>query len=339
MLGDKKKTATTCVTLDTIIVYGLKRANYFAKLNKKKLGELGYLWIDPKQEDGGVDYLAMLNKGYLFFRTLFDRVKERTETIWSLGSDPGGFVAMNIGVLCFIRIASDLLGFIKKYEGIDFANMDGKAIAETTFLYLEPIFAFINSFDAKQIDRFRKFGANAGLVEQGVREFQREVNSTFKDFEPDGLQKWIEDNSGKFNDTARVFAEKMESGIKGMVFSILQEKFGDNWWVDSVPTEIQKNAASLRIDAKTGEPDWEFLHMPDYKKIIMKHWKPFEPVFTNPAVKSDKNKQMDWFDKLVMLRNKVAHVKKVTQEDHTFIVQLNEWLPGRLGIPKINTTS
>jgi DNA sulfur modification protein DndB len=337
MLGDKKKTSTSCITLDTIIVYGLKRANFFAKLNKKKLGELGHLWIDPKQEDGSFDYQEMLNKSYLFFRTYFDRVKERTEPIWNLGSEPGGFVAMNIGILCFIRMAGDLLNFVKKYEAADFAAMDGKAIAEATFLYLEPVFSYINGFDAQRIDQFRKYGSNPSGVENGVREFQKEIHNIYKDFDPEGLQKWIVDNSGKFNEVAKQFAEKIEVGIKQKVFSTLEDKFGASWWKDAIPPDIKKNAYNIKVDENSEEPDYEFLHLPDYKKIISKHWETiFKPIFADPSIKSNKEAQLKWFDSLIPLRNKVAHNRKVTQEDHTFVVQLNEWLPGKLEIEKLH---
>jgi DNA sulfur modification protein DndB len=108
ILGDKTKTVKTCITLDTVIVYGLKKSTFFAKLNKKKLVNTGHLWCDPKKEGGTVDYTPMLEKSYLFFRTYFNHVKEKTEKIWNLGSAPGGFIAMNIGILCFIRVAVPL---------------------------------------------------------------------------------------------------------------------------------------------------------------------------------------------------------------------------------------
>ena len=338
MLGDKKRTAITCITLDTVIVHGLKKTLLFPKYNKNKLGELGYLWCDPKQEDGSSDYQPMLNKSYQFFRNYFDHVKENTEKIWNLGSDPGGFVAMNIGILCFIRVSSDILGHIKAYEGEEFNGKSGKEMAEMTFPFLIPIFDYINSFDAKQIDRFRKYGSNPSGVEQGVREFQREIHNSFKSFDPEGLQKWLIDNSGKFNDVARIFTDKVEEGIKNKIYSVLEEKFGATWWKDSIPPDIKKSAAGIRIDEDSDEPDSEFLHLPDYKKIIYKHWESiFKPIFADPAVKSNKDQQMKWFDKLIPLRNKVAHNRKVTQEDHVFITEINEWLPARLDIAKMNT--
>lgn len=338
MLGDKKKTPTTCITLDTIIVHGFKKSMLFAKLNKKKLIKIGYLWLDPKKEDSTYDYQDMLDKSYLFFRTYFDHVKEKTEKIWNLGNNPGGFVAMNIGILCFIRIASDLLGFIKKYECEGYSTKDGKEIAELTFRYLEPVFTYINGFNATKIDQFRKYGTNPSGVETGVREFQREIHNTFTDFEPEGLQKWIIDNSGKFNEIARNVTEKFEDGIKNKVFAVLQEKFGESWWKNGVPPEIRKDAATAKIDADSDDPEHEFLHLIEYKKIISRNWDTFKSIFADPHVKNNKDEQLKWFDKLNPIRNKAYHARKVTEEDHIFLTQLNDWLPERIGIEKVNTS-
>lgn len=339
MLGDKKKTAITCITLDTTIKHGFKKTMLFARLNKKKLAETGYLWRDPIKEDGTIDYQDMLDKSYLFFRTYFDHIKDKTKDIWSLGSDPGGFVAMNIGVVCFIRLANDILGHIKKYEGEDFHSIDGKKIADMVIVFLDPVIAYVTAFDATKINQFRKYATSPSGVDTGVREFQNEIHKSFKAFEPEGLQKWIIDNSGKYNEIARIFTDKIEEGIKAKIYSVLQEKFGSSWWKDAIPSEIQKSASITRIDEKSDDADSEFLNLPDYKKIIYKHWETiFKPIFADPEVKSNKDLQMKWFDKLIPLRNKVVHKRgKAVQEDHQFITKLNEWLPARIDIDKLNT--
>lgn len=337
MLGEKASTASACVTLNTIIVYGFKKSLFFAKLNKKKMVETGYFWVDPKLDDGTFDYMPMLNKSYAFFKTYFEHIKENNERVWNLGDKEGGYIATNAGIVCFTRIASDLLGFIKKYEHVDYASMPGDEIAKLTFRYLEPILESFATYDAQRISHFRKFASNGANVENGVRELQKEIHSTFKDFNPEGLQKWILDNSGKFNDIAKSATEKFETAIKDKTYLALQEKFGETWWKDGVPPEIRKSAATTKIDEDSDESEQEFLHLPDYKKIISRNWELFKPIFADPAIKSNKDEQLKWFDKLIPLRNKVAHNRKVVAEDHTFITQLNEWLPARIGIEKLNT--
>jgi len=338
MLGDKKKTPLTCITLDTTINHGFKKSMLFARLNKKKLAETGYLWVDPVKEDGGIEYQAMLDKSYLFFRTYFDHIKEQTKDIWNLGSEPGGFIAMNIGIVCFIRLANDILGHIKKYEGEDFHTKDGKEMADMVIAFLDPVITYVNEFDISKINAFRKYATSPSGVDTGVREFQYEIHKSFKAFDPDGLQKWIIDNSGKFNDIARDFNDQVEEGIKTKIYSTLEEKFGGSWWKEAIPSEIQKKAAATRIDEKSDEVDSEFINLPDYKTIVSKHWESiFKPIFADPEFKSNKDNQLKWFDKLIPMRNKIVHKRgKATQDDLQFISKLNEWLPARIGITKIN---
>lgn len=338
MLGDKKRTAISCITLDTIIVYGFKKTMFFAKLNKSKLIEPGYLWVDPNDEETGTNYQPMLNKSYQFFKTYFEHIKEQTETIWNLGSDPGGFIAMNIGILCFIRIASEILTHIKSKEGVDFSVKSGKEIAQMTFSFLVPVIDYVNSFDFKKIDQFRKYGTNPTGVETGVREFQREIHNSFKPFDPEGLQKWISDNSGKFNDTTKSFTGKIEEAIKNKIYSVLQENHGETWWKDAIPPDIKKVAANKRIDEESDDHDSTFLEMKDYKQIIYRHWEAtFKPFFAEPEVKGGREATMKWFDKLVSIQKKVARNSKISQEDHEFITKLNTWLPVKIGIDKFNT--
>ncbi len=335
VIGDVKKTPLACIYLRTTIDYGLGKSNFFAKLNRKKLVETGHLWSDPVQADGTFDYKEMMDKCYLFFKTYFDHVKEKTEVIWNLGSAPGGYVATTIGVVCFIRIASNLLDFIKQYEGEDFSTKTGQEIAELLFRYLEPVFIFLNGFDAGKIAQFRNYGSNPRGVESGVREFQQEIHNTFTDFNPDGLKKWMDENSGKYKDVARLVTDRIEQGIKNKVFAVLQDKFGSTWWKDGVPPEERKKAAIEKINANSDDPEQDFLFLIDYKKIISRNWDLFKTIFANPAIKSNKDDQLKWFDTLNPIRNQASHGRNVSQEDYTFLTQLNDWLPVKIDIEKI----
>lgn len=336
MLGDKKKTPTCCITLDTIINYGFKKTLLFAKLSNKRLEKTGYLWCDPKKEDG-FDYQEMLDKSYLFFKNYFDHIKENTISIWTLGSAPGGFIAMNIGILCFIRIAGDLLDFICTYEGEDYSKKDGEEIAKLTFRYLEPVLNYINGFEIVKIDQFRKYGTNPTGVENGVREYQRAINGVFKEFSPAGLLKWIDDNSGKYNDVADIAAKVLEDGIKSKVFEVLKDNFGEAWWDNGVQEDIRISASVARIKAQSKDPDYDFLHLIEYKKIIERNWVLFKGIFADPAIKrSNKDEQLKWYDSLNSIRNTVFHRRKVSVADHAILVQINEWLPERIGIGKFN---
>lgn len=338
VIGDVKKTPTSCITLRTVIDHGLEKSNFFAKLNRKKLVSTGHLWVDPVQPDGTFDYKEMLGKSYDFFRVYFEHVRENTEPIWNLGSAPGGFIAVTIGITCFIRIASDLLDFIKQYEGEDYSTKSGREIAELTFRYLEPLFESLKTFDAAKVAQFRSYGSSPTGVENGVREFQQAINSSYRSFDPDGLQKWILESSGRFKDVARYVTDRFEEGIKTKIFTTLQEKFGNSWWKLGVGMEERRKAAVERVNANSDDPEHDFLYLIDYKKIISKNWDIFKDTFADPtAKKTNKDDSLKWFDTLNPIRNQASHGRNVSQEDYTFLTQLNEWLPDRVGMEKLNT--
>lgn len=337
VIGDVKKTPTACITLRTTIDHGLDKSNFFAKLNRKKLVETGHLWCDPVQADGTIDYKRMLDKCYQFFKTYFDHVRENTEPIWNLGSSTGGFVSMNIGVNCFIRIASDILDFIKKYGEEDYSSKSGREIAELTFPYLEPVFVYVNNFEPTKVAQFRNYSSNPKGVDNAVREFQQEIHNRFKVFDPEGLQKWIIENSGKFKDVARVLADRFEEGIKRKVYAVLEEKYGSSWWKEGVHQDERMKAAVEKIKANSDDPEHDFLYLIDYKKIISRKWDLFKNVFADPAIKSNKDDQLQWFDTLNPIRNQASHGRNVSQEDFAFLAKLNEWLPAKIGIEKLNT--
>lgn len=336
-IGDTKKTQKACLTMPTIIAQGLSKTNFFAKLNRKKLIATGHLWCDPLHPDKTYEYKVMLDKCLLFFKTYFDYIKQHTEATWNLGSAPGGFITMNIGIISFIRIASDILDCIKKHGGGDYSTKTGKEIAQLSFNYLEPVFTYINNFELTKIAQFRNYGSNPKGVESAVREFQQEIHNKYNVFDPDGLQKWIVENSGKFKDTARVMVDRFEDGIKRKLYATLEEKYGISWWKDSVHQDERMKAAVEKIKANSDEPEQDFLFLIDYKKIISRNWDVCKSIFADPEIRSNKDDQLKWFDVLNPIRNQASHGRNVSQEDFAFLTKLNDWLPAKLGIDKINS--
>jgi len=72
---------------------------------------------------------------------------------------------------------------------------------------------------------------------------------------------------------------------------------------------------------------------------VSRNWELFKPHFADPAIKkSNKDDQLKWFDVLNPIRNQASHGRNISQEDFAFLTQLNEWLPEKIGIEKLNTS-
>jgi DNA sulfur modification protein DndB len=331
-IAENSKTDLTCITLDYILSNGLNKSNYFPKYQKGKVISLGHLWFDPAIEG----YSKMLDKSYLFFRNIFNYIKENLEFQWNLGNNEGGLIATNIGALIVIRIVDDILEHLVSIERFTTINCAPIDIAIRTYPMLDIVIAFFATLDQQKIKQTKYLATSANGMENVIREFQKQINERFPAFNPLGLENWIVENSGTFNESSHEITEKLEHNIRTFVFDKLKEVYSDRWWLDGIPKEIQKNAAVTAIDKGNEEPAENFVYLLDYKKTIDKQWNIFKEFFTDPEVKSGKENQIKWFDQLNEIRNKVSHPgrAKVTASESDFLSKLKGWL-----LPKIAENS
>lgn len=175
-------------------------------------------------------------------------------------------------------------------------------------------------------------GTSAAGIENVVREFQKQINEKRPEFNPNGLEEWVTNNSGVYNDNTRDITEKIEFSIRENVYNCLKDKFGTNWWSKGVPKDIQITATTTAITKDNLEPPQNFVFLLDYKKMIEKNWDIFENIYADPEIKNGKEKQLSWFNRLSDIRNKVSHPgrAKVTQDEFEFLSNLRTWLFERI---------
>ncbi len=338
IVGENKKSETTCITLDYPISYGFNKTNLFARIVKNKLISTGPLWVD--------NYSEMLDKNFIYFQAVFSFIKEETLTSWKRGSSEGGFISMNIGILSIIRLCDSILTHLIEKEHLEPQLTNGKDLADLTIKYLNPVTDYINKLTSQKTKDFRSAGTGGQGRENVIREFQRVIRERFKDFEPNGLEKWIKDNSGKYNTQSKGIVDQIQLAIRENLFNSLKEEFDDRWWFDGVPKETQKRAAAEAIERGSNEPHWNFVFLLDYLKIINTNWALFKDSYSDPdkdayqGKGSQKEKATKWFSKLNDIRIKVSHPERasVTESEFKFLTRLQDWLLPNISIDEINNT-
>ena len=328
IISEEKKTETRCLTLQTLKNWGFSNVNFFGKLKGNKLIKTGSL--------SDVSYDKTLKKALDFFNNTFLRIEEGLNQQWNLGSSDGGFIAMNIGVSALIRTQDHVIEYLTKSKNIEPESRNGKELAAVAMPYLEPIIDFVKGLDWEGRRKLRSlFGS--GATEKVVWEFLYAIYQEFPDFQPEGLQQWIKDNSGEFNKPSwDVGHNKIEPMIDKFIKRKLKEEFGEkNWWIQGIPKEIQKKCSDNRIEEGSSEPDWNFLNTIHYYTIIQKHWTLLGNHFTKPGAESEKKiKRIEWLQQFNKIRKKYSHPQRVntTEEEYNFLVELNEWLTTKLVI-------
>ncbi|MDN3677238.1 DGQHR domain-containing protein [Flavobacterium paronense] len=329
IVGENKKSDLACITLDYIISYGFNKSNFFARVNKNKLISTGPLWVD--------DYSLMLTKAYEYFTIVLDYVKTETIDNWQRGSNEGGFISMNVGIMAIIRICDSILAHLIQNEELEAQLTSSQELAQLTIKYITPITDLVKTISGQKARDFRNAGTGGVGRENVVREFQKTINLRFSNFDPAGLKDWIRDNSGIYNQESKVFVDNIQLSIRDYLFDELKNQFGERWWYDGVPKETQKRSAAEAIERGNNEPHWHFVYLLDYLKIITSNWPIFKDAFSDPNKEvyqgttygsSQKEKATHWFSKLNDIRTKVSHPERaaVTESEYKFLEQLNTWL-------------
>ncbi len=324
ILSEEKKTDTRCLTLQTLKSWGLNRVDLFGKLKGNKLIKTGFL--------SDITHEKTLTKASDFFRITFSKIEEELPDQWELGSAPGGFIAMNIGISALIRIFDSIIEYKHKYADLHPEELTGGQLADEVIPYLKPIINFVKKLDGENIKKFRGlFGS--GATEKVVREFQREINSKFPNYSPLGLEQWIIESSGKFNDSARDLGyNHIEPMIDSFIKGKLQEEFEEDesqWWIRGVPKKIQIKCSEAKIENGSVEPDWNFLNTIHYYDIIGKHWKLLGDSLTKPGDENlKKADRIAWLQKFNSIRQKYSHPQRehITEEEHAFLSETKVWL-------------
>ncbi|MCD4753800.1 MAG: DGQHR domain-containing protein [Anaerolineaceae bacterium] len=328
ILAEEKKTDKRCLTVQTLKSWGLNRVKYFGILKGDKLIQTGYLHETNREKT--------LKKSVSFFNHCFKYIETQLSSQWELGKGEGGFIAMNIGVTAIIRILDDILDFIVENENINPYDLDGGELADKTIKYLDPITEFIRNLDCEGTKKLRSlFGS--GATEKVQREFQNAIHKKFPEFNPDGLEQWIQESSGQFDNRAHELGHNfIEPMIDEFIIKMLKKEYGlknDNWWISGVPNPVQKKCSERKIDDKSTNSPEHFLTTLHYLSIINSNWKLLGDYFTPPGKGNvSKGKKLGWLEEFNKIRIKYSHPQRehVTEQDFGFLEDLHGWLSNNL---------
>ena len=329
VLSDEKTTTTRCLTLEAIKRWGLgSSTGFFGRIKGKKLIKTGYL--------SDVSYDQTLTKSVEFFRCCFNFVRNELPDQWAIGADEGGFIAMNLGVSSMIRTIDYVLDYLVRFENVHPEEQSGQSLADNVIPYLIPVVDYIKSLDFKKLKELRShFGS--GSPEIVTMQFLESIHSKFNDFSPDGLQQWIRDNSGMFNNSAYDLGHNLiEPMMHEFIIRQLKKEFGEmSWWAEGVSEKIQKACSMARIEEHSTEQDWNFLNTIHYKDIIEDNWQQLGDYFTPPRMENVKReKKLAWLVTLNQIRKHYSHPQRpnIKEEEYNFLQETLEWLRIKLTV-------
>jgi len=320
--SEEKQTDVRCLTLRSILDWGISKTNFFGILKNDKLIKTGYL--------NDVSYERTYKKALDFFNTCFSKIENELREQWDLGRGEGGFIAMNIGVSAIIRTIDSILEYLEKNKNVIPQEMTGKELADLLIPYLDPVIEFVKNLDLEGRKKLRGY-FGSGATEKVLREFQSKIHDDFNDFSPDGLDQWIKESSGQFTIPSFVLGnEKVQPMIDKFIKQKLMKEYGEkDWWIKGVPVKIRTACVVRKEQENSSESPWKFLDTIHYKEIIDVQWGLLGDFFTPPGMENvSKMKKLSWLDRLNSTRKKYSHPQreKITEEEYNNLAKTYEWL-------------
>ncbi len=272
-----------------------------------------------KDSEGSLVRLVELLSWY------FGKLETLAPERWSQGKS--GYLCSNFGVYGHVRLIGELLQFAAQQENFNPVEKELDKLQTTLTVYLKPIWNFISdSGDENFAQRFKVPPGSGGQARYFFK-LAELIRKNHSDFEPDGFEKYIQTVSEGAVQQADRNVRWIQKVVPEFVIEKLREEFGEQFFEQCVPKEIQKTCQSKRIDDDlTDQLSVEhYLDWLQVRKIIEQ--RELRDKFNDtlsiqmPDEKKGRHAYFAWFDRINEIRRISAHPagRQYKEEDVDFL--------------------
>ncbi|WP_343524102.1 DGQHR domain-containing protein [Pedobacter sp.] len=329
IVGENPKTSSRCITIDSV-KSALDRSNFFGVINKSIVRKDGSFFLGDSENT----YAKVTPFIKLSFRYFQENLREQ----WKDGENNEGILSINAGIISLIRIFSDVVDLLNHENKIKSKIDEVEYIVEECKYYYDPLISYYKNLNNEERLDLRKSYGEAGRAKYW-RKLQLVISQSRKEFNPDGLSKYWEDEAKQYNEESFKMIRDIETYLKNEFKNDLEDHYGSSWFKKGVPPPVQDSAVLL-ANQKNRELDdneeevsqWDCLTIIDYRRIATygSNWKDiFDKKFTKPGeekMPGGKDEKTKWMQKLERIRNQNFHSYSVKKDEFEFLCEIEEWL-------------
>ena len=338
VIGENESTPERCITVEAI-QSALKKCHFFDTYGKKNvLKEAGTFDCGNNQDTCDLFY-PFIEKCLLYIR-------EACLDEWDKGDKDSGMLTMNRGIQGVIRVIDDIVSMLVEKSMITPKSQDLDDMFGLIRYYLKPLADYINNLTADQRKDLRGY-FGGGADTRFWRAYQKAIADARPDFKPEGLDEYWLNETKIYNEETKGMLEEIESKVKLLISSRLQEYYGDSWLVKGLPKNIYTRAKSVADEAmyerisNDGEdieiPVWDYVTLQECKAIALngKNWSLlFEDALVRPEEENlagGKETKTDWILRVSTIINKLSKESYcVPVDEYSYVKSIHEWLMGIL---------
>lgn len=332
VIGEDEKNNIKCITIQAIQL-ALQKCSFFSTFAKNNtIATNGSFDVGDNQ--------ATIDRFYPFLEGCFKTVKNECETEWSLGEQ--GILTINRGIQGIIRIINDVVNLLIAQNKLFPLTQDIDDIINEVEYYMSPLLNRINKLTEEQRIELKSF-YGGGAENKYLRYFQKVIHDSLTDFNPEGLEEYIENTTKEYNATSKEYIYAIEEKLKDVIAESLQEYYGDKWLIKGLPKTTYKEAEKaasdknyelLSNDEESDIEPWDCISLSDCKDIVVysHNWSEiFESIITRPEdlILSTKEQKTEWISTISKEQNKLSKsTYSVPKSSFELISNIYAWLVG-----------
>lgn len=314
---DFTKDVVRCISLTSLVGATEKCNLYIHKTRRDHVLEYGPFWQGDSE--------ATFQRTVYVIGNWLNVVQNKTPDWWSKGAGEGGGLSMNEGVMTLIRVLGTVIDSLEG-QAVKLIQLDNEDLFEYLKPYGEALGDYLSKLSEDHRNEFRRFRAEQG-IQARVRRCQKGIRDRISDFNPAGLDRFLEEESAETNKKAREIVDYLEISLQRLVLEELQREFGtaqSKWWILGVPKQVRVQATGRWEDDNhsRGEP-WNYFDLIDYRKIALTNWTVFQDLLGYG--KGSKDRRTDWIRYVSDIRNPLAHVSSGVSISVSQLTQLQEY--------------
>ena len=332
VIGEDEKNNIKCITIQAIQL-ALQKCSFFSTFAKNNtIATNGSFDVGDNQ--------ATIDRFYPFLEGCFKTVKNECETEWSLGEQ--GILTINRGIQGIIRIINDVVNLLIAQNKLFPLTQDIDDIINEVEYYMSPLLNHINKLTEEQRIELKSF-YGGGAENKYLRYFQKVIHDSLTDFNPEGLEEYIENTTKEYNATSKEYIYAIEEKLKDVIAESLQEYYGDKLLIKGLPKTTYKEAEKaasdknyelLSNDEESDIDPWDCISLSDCKDIVVysHNWSEiFESIITRPEdlILSTKEQKTEWISTISKEQNKLSKsTYSVPKSSFELISNIYAWLVG-----------
>ncbi|WP_221643131.1 DGQHR domain-containing protein [Listeria booriae] len=329
IIGESSKTSVCCIKIDTIKL-AIEHGNFITKFEKNN---------DIKNHgsfDKGANDSTLATL-YPFLLQSFEYISQNAKFEWDKGENNSGILSINVGIYSLIRIFDDIIEHLRLQKNIQPISVKTEDLVTDVIYYLEPLVDYFNNLsDTERIELRTSYGGGGKI--KYWRRLQKTISESRPDFNPKGLDAFLENNLKKFNQESRQIINNLETILKSEITNLLQTAYGNDWFInEAVPKKVYdmaiKNASDKNyLEKRTDITGVDCLTLSNYRDIMLNksNWRDiFEKKYTRPEdsrISGGKKAKTEWLQKVYELQKKNFDEYSVTKDEFNLLNSLQQWL-------------